>query len=78
MNAHKYVLVSCMYMYGFFRTALVAPPLEPNEYITDRARKLILYTCMVPFGLPFYLYVDVKNIEHRMRKMPGKIDSFPW
>jgi hypothetical protein len=72
----RYVMVS--YVYGFFRTALLAPPLEPNEYMTERLCKTAIYTAMAPVGLPMYLYLDMKNIEHRVRKMPGKVDRFPW
>lgn len=72
----RYIAVSCVY--GFFRTALMAPPLEPNEYMTDRMGKAMVYTVVAPVGLPTYLYIDMKNIEHRMREMPGKVDRFPW
>ena len=73
---NRYIAVS--YVYGFFRTALMAPPLEPNEYMTDRLRTAMVYTVVAPVGLPMYLYIDMKNIEHRMREMPGKVDRFPW
>jgi hypothetical protein len=74
----RYIVVSCVY--GFFRTALMAPPLEPNEYMTDRMGKAMVYTAVAPVALPKYLYLDMKMIEHRVRKMPGnvRVDRFPW
>jgi len=66
------------YTYVALRTALHAPPLEKDEYMIDRASRAVMYTLTAPFSAPIYIYVDLKNLEHVVRKMPGRIDRSPW
>lgn len=65
------------YAYGFLRSA-VGPKLEPGEYITDRMGKIMMYTVIAPVALPSYIYLDMKAIEHIVRKMPGNVERFPF
>ena len=37
-----------------------------------------MYILSAPFTAPSWLYKDIKNLEHVVRKMPGAIDRSPW
>ena len=65
------------YAYGFLRSA-VGPKLEPGEYITDRMGQIMIHTVIAPVALPSYIYMDMKAIEHVVRKMPGNVERFPF
>lgn len=66
------------FTYGFVRTVAYAPPMKKDEYITDRVGKTIFFTMLGPWSVPKYIYTDLKNLENRVRKMPGPIDRDPW
>jgi hypothetical protein len=66
------------YTYVTLRTAAYAPPLKKEEYITDRLRTTFMYILSAPFTAPLCVYLDIKNLEHVVRKMPGPIDRSPW
>jgi hypothetical protein len=70
----------CMgaFTYGLGRTVAYAPPRKKEEYVTDRVGKTLLFTMLAPWSVPKYIYTDMRNIEHRVRKMPGSIDRYPW
>jgi hypothetical protein len=72
----KYCLGACAY--GFVRTVAYAPPMKKEEYLTDRVGKTVFFTMLAPWSVPKYIYTDLKNLEHRARKMPGAIDRDPW
>lgn len=54
------------------------PPMKKEEYVTDRMGKTLFFTILGPWSVPKYIYTDLKNLEHRARKMPGPIDRDPW
>ena len=66
------------YTYGTMRTIAYAPPLKKEEYVTDRARRIFIHAIAGPFMAPGSLLIDLKNLEHVVRKMPGPIDRSPW
>lgn len=66
------------YVYGAVRNLVYVPKLKENEYLLDRVVGFGVWTAMSPILAPTYLYCDLKNIEHRLRKMPGPIDRRPW
>jgi hypothetical protein len=66
------------YTYGTMRTIAYAPPLKKDEYVTERVGCILVYTLSSPFTAPGYLFKDLRNLEHRVRKMPGPIDRSPW
>ena len=66
------------FTYGLVRTVAYAPPRKKEEYVTDRVGKTVLFTMLAPWSVPKYIYMDLKNLEHRVRKMPGPIDRDPW
>ena len=66
------------YTYGVLRTIAYAPPLEKDEYVTERVGLMIMYTLTTPFTAPGYVFKDLRNFEHVVRKMPGPIDRSPW
>ena len=66
------------YMYGVMRSVAYAPPLKKEEYVTDRVGCIFMHTISAPFMAPGYLFTDLKNLEHVVRKMPGSIDRKPW
>ena len=70
-------LAGC-YVYGVVRNLVYAPKMKKDEYITDRVVKFSVLTLASPIMAPTYLYCDLKNIEHVMRKLPGSIDRSPW
>lgn len=67
-----------VYTYGAVRTIAYAPPLKKEEYVTDRIGRILMHTISSPFVAPRYLFIDIKNLEHVVRKMPGPIDRSPW
>jgi hypothetical protein len=73
---HRY-LAGC-YVYGVVRNLVYAPKMKKEEYITDRIIKFSMLTLGSPIMTPAYLYLDLKNIEQIIRKMPGPIDRSPW
>ena len=66
------------YTYVAIRTTVYAPPLKKEEYMIDRASCTVLYTLPAPCVAPIWVYADLKNLEHVVRKMPGPIDRSPW
>jgi hypothetical protein len=70
-------LAGC-YVYGVVRNLVYAPKMKKDEYITDRVLKFSMLTVASPIMAPTYLYCDLKNIEHVLRKLPGSIDRSPW
>ena len=66
------------YTYGALRTVAYAPPFKKEEYVTDRVGRIFMHTLSAPFMAPGYVFVDLKNLEHVVRKMPGPIDRTPW
>ena len=44
----------------------------------DRIIKFSMWTAVTPIMAPTYLYYDLRNIENKLRKMPGAIDRTPW
>jgi hypothetical protein len=72
----KYTMIT--YTYGTLRTIAYAPPLKKEEYVTDRIGRIFMHTISAPFMAPGYLFTDLRNIEHVVRKMPGSIDHSPW
>jgi hypothetical protein len=67
-----------VYTYGTLRAAAYSPPLKKEEYMTDRIGTTIMYILSAPMTAPSWLYKDIKNLEHVVRKMPGPIDRSPW
>jgi hypothetical protein len=57
---------------------MYAPPIKKDEYMTERVGTFVFWTSLTPFLMPNLVYKDVRNIEHKLRKMPGSIDIFPW
>lgn len=74
--SHK--LFALAYTYGAIRNLVYAPKIKESEYFTDRICTFVAYTAASPIMLPAYLLMDIKNIEHIARKMPGSIDRRPW
>lgn len=66
------------FTYVFVRTVAYAPPLKKEEYITDRLGKTLVYTMAAPWSVPLYIFKDIRNLEHKARKMPGPVDRNPW
>ena len=66
------------YMYVALRNAVYAPPMKKEEYVTDRVGRAAMYTLAAPFTATFWMWADIKNLEHIARKMPGPIDRSPW
>ena len=66
------------YTYVTLRTAAYSPPLEKDDYIIDRLGTTFIYILSAPMTAPSWLYKDIKNLEHVVRKMPGPIDRSPW
>lgn len=66
------------FTYGLVRTVAYAPPRKKEEYVTDRVGKTLFFTMLAPWSVPKYIYMDLKNLEHCARKMPGPIDRDPW
>jgi len=76
----KAIIKYCIgaYTYGALRTISYAPPLKKDEYVTDRVGRIFMHTLASSFMAPGYLFKDIKNLEHVVRKMPGPIDRTPW
>ena len=66
------------YVYGTVRNLIYAPKMKENEYMIDRIVRFGMWTAASPVMAPTFLYCDLKNIEHKLRKMPGSIDKSPW
>jgi hypothetical protein len=69
---------TCAFTYGLVRTVAYAPPLNKGEYVTDRVGKTLGAALIAPWSFPVCIYTDLRNLEHRVRKMPGSIDRYPW
>ena len=76
----KVIIKYCIgaYTYGTLRTIAYAPPLKNEDYVMDRVGGIFVHTLSSPFVAPGYLFKDLKNLEHVVRKMPGPIDRSPW
>ena len=76
----KALLQYCIgaYTYGALRTIAYAPPLKKDEYVTDRVGRVFMHAISSPFMAPGYIFKDIRNFEHFVRKMPGPIDRSPW
>ena len=72
----KYCIGSSTYV--LFRTVAYSPPLKKDEYVTDRIGKTLGFTMLAPWTFPISVYTDIKNLEHRVRKMAGPINRYPW
>lgn len=70
--------IACTYVYGLVRSIAYAPPMKKDDYLIDRVSKVIIYTSGSPILFPVFIYRDLKNLEHVMRKMPGPIDRGFW
>lgn len=66
------------FTYGLVRTVAYAPPLKKDEYVMDRVGKTLGAVIIAPWATPVCIYTDLRNLEHRVRKMPGPIDRYPW
>jgi hypothetical protein len=77
MNPYK-IAAAGVYVYGALRMIVYAPPLKPEDYITERIGKVLLWTSITPIHAPLWICQDLHNLEHKLRKMPGPIDRFPW
>jgi hypothetical protein len=66
------------YIYGTLRNLVYAPKIKENEYIIDHVAKFCAWTAATPIMAPTFLYCDLRNIEQKLRKMPGPIDKSPW
>ena len=66
------------YTYGALRTIAYAPALKKDEYVTERIGCILINTVSSVFMAPGYVFKDIKNLEHVLRKMPGPIDRSPW
>jgi hypothetical protein len=73
---HRYCLASMAY--GAIHNLVYVPKLKENEYMTDVVVKFCMCTAAAPILAPTFLYCDFKNLEHKLRKMPGSIDRRPW
>ena len=76
----KAIIKYCIgaYTYGAVRTIAYAPPLKKDEYVTERIGCILIYTVSSIFMTPGYIFKDIRNFEHVIRKMPGPIDRSPW
>ena len=70
-------MIGC-YVYGAARNLVYAPKMKKEEYMIDRIIKFSMWTAVTPIMAPTYLYYDLRNIENKLRKMPGAIDRTPW
>lgn len=73
---HRYYAASVVY--GAARNLVYVPKLKENEYVLDRVLRFGMWTVAAPCLAPAFLYIDLKNLEHKLRKMPGSIDRRPW
>jgi hypothetical protein len=60
------------------RFAVYAEPIQKDDYIVDYTASFLKSALLTPFLVPAYVYIDLRNIEHVVRKMPGKIDKSLW
>jgi hypothetical protein len=72
----RYMVGTCIY--GFMRTIIYAPPVKKDEYMIDRAVKVFIWTGASPILAPAMVFQDLHNLEHKLRKMPGPMNRFPW
>lgn len=70
-------LTGC-YVYGTVRNLIYVPKMKDNEYVIDRIVKFGVWTAATPIMAPTFLYCDLRNLEQKLRKMPGPIDRSPW
>lgn len=61
------------WVYGGVRAMFYCPKLEKDEYITDHLLLMAMYALVAPIYLPYMIYTDVRNLEHRVRGMKGEI-----
>lgn len=66
------------YTYGAVRTIAYAPPLKKDDYVTERVGCVLIHSVSATFMAPGYVFKDIRNLEHVIRKMPGPIDRSPW
>lgn len=66
------------FTYSLLRNVAYAPPMTKDAYMTDRVMKTLGFTLLAPWLFPRCIYTDLKNLEHRVRRMPGSIDRYPW
>jgi len=66
------------FTYGLVRAVAYSPPLNKDEYVTDRVGRTLFFTMSSPWSVPMFVYTDLKNLEHRLRKMPGSVNRYPW
>ena len=75
-NTQRYIIGS--WVYGFARTMAYTPKLKEDDYVIDRIGKIIAWTGVAPICSPILFLTDLKNLEHKLRNMPGPINRFPW
>ena len=75
-NAARYIVGS--WVYGALRTLAYAPPLKDDDYVTERIGKVIQWSAISPAVMPYYICWDARNLEHKLRQMPGKMNRYPW
>jgi hypothetical protein len=80
IDMNKFIISYAMssYIYCASRNAVYAPKLKKHEYMTDRIGTHLFLMGLAPIATPAWIYSDVKNLEHVIRKMPGPIDKWPW
>ena len=78
MNPLLVKYITGCYVYGTIRNLVYIPKIKENEYMIDRVIQFCVLTAATPIMAPTYLYCDLRNIEHKLRKMPGKIEMNPW
>lgn len=73
---HRYFIGT--FVYGAARNLVYAPKMKDSEYMIDRILKFSVWTAASPILAFSFLYCDLRNIEQKLRKMPGPIDTSPW
>lgn len=76
MNVTR-VILGC-WAYGFVRNAVYAPKMKKDEYIVDRIGNFAMWTAASPILIPTYMCQDLRNLERSIRKLPGKVNTWPW
>lgn len=78
MNTLLVKYFTACYVYGTARNLVYVPKMKENEYVIDRVVKFCVWTAASPIMAPTFLYCDLRNLEQKLRKMPGPIDTSPW
>mgnify|MGYP006277007563 CR=1 FL=1 len=78
MNSLLVKYMTGCYVYGVVRNLVYVPKLKDNEYMLDRVVGFGMWTAASPILAPTFIYCDLRNIEHKLRKMSGPINRCPW